>query len=368
MRPLLIGFTVRALAQSAVRAGAAPVAVDYFADRDLQAVCPGAFGLARAGLPYSPGALAAAAAERSWDAVIYTGGLENHPAVVGELARRATLLGNGPDVLTAVRDWRQVSATLQRAGFRVPVTLPPGAAVPAEGAWLEKPLAGSGGMGIAPALAGSRGSQGGLVQERVAGAPGSALFVADGRREARLLAVTELLTARLAFGGGPFHYAGNILLPDPAPALRNRLAALCQWLTAQYGLVGLNGVDYVWDGSDPAVIEVNPRYTAAMELVEMAAGCSLFRLHVQACQGVLPGPLRPWEGCWGKAILYGDRPSTWQFTGDWSAAGLRDLPFPGEAVRAGQPVCTVLAQAPSREACLRALEARARAVREESLV
>src|SRR2546422_10205992 len=34
----------------------------------------------------------------------------------------------------------------------------------------------------------------------------------------------------------------------------------------------------------PISIEVNPRYTAAMELVERAYGLSLFDLHVRACR------------------------------------------------------------------------------------
>lgn len=362
---MLVGFTVRALAQSAARAGARPVAVDYFGDRDLRAVCPDSIALGREGIPYDPRSLAARAANLEWDGVLYTGGLENHPDVVAELARKAPVRGNSPAVLRAVRDWPALSAALSREGFRVPVTLPPGSVVPEQGAWLEKPLAGSGGAGIARAIPGSRTPESRLLQQQIGGRPGSALFVAGGGR-ATLLGATEMLTAQPAFGGGPFQYAGNILLPDPP--YRAELERLCQWLTARYGLVGVNGVDFIDDGSGPVVLEVNPRYTAAMELLEEATGCSLFSLHLEGCKGDCPPPLPPWRGYGGKAILYADRPVTWRFGGDWAGEGLRDLPFPGDGIEPGQPVCTLLAQGESRDACFRSLVARARAVREEFCV
>ncbi|MDB4894303.1 MAG: uncharacterized protein JWN15_565 [Firmicutes bacterium] len=368
MRPLLAGFTVRALAESTVRAGALPVAVDYFGDRDLKAVCPEARSVARAGRAYDPRWLIDLAQELTWDAVLYTGGLENHPGVVAEFARRAPLFGNSPAVLRSVRDWRQVSAGLAEAGFRVPMTLPPGATVPERGSWLVKPVAGSGGAGVAAAVAGDRPRPGKLIQERLPGAPGSALFVADGQR-ACLLGVTELLTPMPAFGGSAFQYAGNILLPDSAPALRARLEALCQALTARFGLAGVGGVDFIMADGEPVPLEVNPRYTAAMELLEDATGCNLFALHLDGCHGRWPAPLPPtllppWRGCYGKAIVYGDQPGTWRFDGDWAAEGIRDVPFPGDAVLAGRPVCTVVASGDTRDACLARLEARARAVRE----
>jgi len=40
--------------------------------------------------------------------------------------------------------------------------------------------------------------------------------------------------------------------------------------------------------------------------------------------------------------------------------GIRDVPFPGEALRQGGPICTVLASAPTREACFASLVAQAK--------
>src|SRR2546426_10946922 len=53
---------------------------------------------------------------------------------------------------------------------------------------------------------------------------------------------------------------------------------------------GVGGVDFISvPGRGWCPIEVNPRYTASMELVERAYGISIFETHAQACAGDLPG-------------------------------------------------------------------------------
>ncbi len=46
-------------------------------------------------------------------------------------------------------------------------------------------------------------------------------------------------------------------------------------------------------------------------------------------------------------------------TRTWIAAGIRDVPHPGERIEAGRPVCTVLADARDGASCYRALVRRA---------
>ena len=53
----------------------------------------------------------------------------------------------------------------------------------------------------------------------------------------------------------------------------------------EFGLKGLNGIDFLLTADDePMFLEVNPRYSASMELFA-AAMADLFSLHVKACQG-----------------------------------------------------------------------------------
>jgi predicted ATP-grasp superfamily ATP-dependent carboligase len=50
----------------------------------------------------------------------------------------------------------------------------------------------------------------------------------------------------------------------------------------------------------------------------------------------------------------------------WVTRGVRDVPWPGQQIAAGHPVCTVLARGRDREACLAGLVSAAAAVYADS--
>src|SRR5579871_5970020 len=96
---LIVGVSARAAAFSALRAGLNPWCVDLFGDADLQARSPGVVVPAA---EYPTGLLAAArqAPPGPW---LYTGGLENRPTLVGQLAAERPLWGNDVATLSRVR-------------------------------------------------------------------------------------------------------------------------------------------------------------------------------------------------------------------------------------------------------------------------
>jgi hypothetical protein len=351
MRVLIAGLTTRALAESAARAGATIVTVDYFGDLDQARLCE-TYSLRERGLGYSAAAIVEVARELSYDAVVYCGGLENHPGVVAELARDRTLLGNLPDTLRRVREPRDLLRYLAGRGFAVPDTRGAGDPLPVAGEWLLKPMRGGGGQGVRP-WAGQPPSGSQIVQERVDGVSGSAAFVADGRRSV-VLGWTEQLSAP-----GSFRYAGNIMPLAGSAAAREEVNAIADALTQEYGLRGLNGFDFVLRADRPVVLEVNPRYSASMELLERASGTSVFGLHLAACRGELPARRPELSGVWGKLIVYASRTVATPDTTAWLDQGIRDVPHPGEIIRAGHPICTVLASGPTRAACEAGLRAAA---------
>jgi hypothetical protein len=355
VRVLIAGFTTRAFSESAVRAGAEVVTVDYFGDLDQRRLCEGQSLRARA-QRYSAAALLEVARAIRYDAVAYGGGLENHPDVVEALARGRVLLGNGPAVLRRVREPGEVLAFLAGRGFAVPETRRAGDPLPDAGRWLRKPARGGGGQGVR-AWDGRRPGPSAILQERVAGVSASAAFVADGRRSL-VLGWTEQLHARPGF-----RYAGNVLpLAGPAAA-RAEVEAIAQALAAEYGLVGVNGFDFVLRGERAVVLEVNPRYCASMELVERAAGVPVWALHRAACEGRLPDAWVPPAGYWGKAIVYATGTVAAPDTSEWIERGVRDVPHTGEVIRAGHPICTVIVSAPTRAGCRARLRAEARRIR-----
>lgn len=392
---VLAGIAVRPFALSAVRSGVEAVAVDYFGDRDLRRALP-TLSLRREAdaARYSAGALLGLAERVRAPAAAYAADLENHPSLVERLARGRRLLGNPPEVLRRARDPFRVAEVLREAGLPTPRVRHPGEPPsPTDGppVWLRKPLASGGGRGVRPWRPGERPGEDEYLQEWVRGEPVSVLFLADGG-DARLLAVTEMLVGLGEFGAGGFRYCGNLLRRDasgaplPSPggdggaAVHDLARRLADVLARGLGLLGLNGVDAVLRDGVLWPTEVNPRWTAAMELLEAGAGtggaqlsCPLFELHRDACGGRLPGrdelpgggPRREGEtnGVTGKVVLRareaGPAPDLELLEG----IRVADVPEPGDAIPAGGPVCTVLASAGDREGCLDRLRGAAARIR-----
>ena len=359
-RVLIAGVSTRGLAESAARAGYEVVAVDGFGDLDLRAYAR-TVTVTRAAGTFSIGAAVAAAREVPRDAACYVASFENHPKAVEALAGRGRLWGNTPAVLSRVRDPEQLARTLAARGFATPAVRFSVREVGGDAGrrWLVKPRASGGGARIR-AWRGGRVPPASYLQERVVGVPGSVVFVADGSR-AVPLGITRALAGDRAFGTTGFTYCGSILLDADEP-LTEHATRLAVAVTEEFGLVGVNGVDFVAAHGAPLVVEVNPRYTAAMELVERAYGISIFDVHARACRGSLPSfsiPRHQGEAL-GKAIVYARRSVTPLGTAGWLAdPDVRDVPASGEPIGLGHPICTIFAQGREPERCRGALARRA---------
>lgn len=352
---MIVSVSTRAIAESARRAGYDVTTIDAFGDRDQKALCPNVSFRER-GMSYSATAFVELARELVYDAVVYGGGLENHPSVVAELARGRALLGNAPDVLEKVRDPRRLFPILASEGFAVPAIAAEGKRAPSSMTWLCKPVRSGGGRGIRW-WRGGRLPRHHILEEYVEGRPGSASFVADGERCVLLGATRQLRGPRR------FLYGGNLFPLDVPAETVEEIRRIAGALTRIFGLRGVNGFDFVLRGDRPVVVEVNPRYCASMELIERATGCSIFAMHVEACQSRLAATPPPASSAvWGKRIVYA--PGTFRVgdTSGWLARAWRDIPVSGQAFTAGQPICTVLASAPAVAECERRLVVEAEAV------
>ena len=362
-RVLIAGVSTRGFVESAARAGYDVLAVDGFGDLDLRARAL-SVAVARSGGRFSIRAAVAAARGLRADVVCYVGNFENHARAVGALATGRVLWGNRPAVLAAVRDPVRLARALAARGLPAPAvraTAPGGNA--ARGRWLVKPRASGGGGGVAPWRGGAL-PRGSYLQQRVAGTPGSIVFAADGRR-AVPLGVSHALMGDSAFGAGGFRYCGSILVAPEQP-LFGFACRLASVVTEAFGLVGVNGIDFVARGDVPYAVEVNPRYCASMELVERARGISIFELHARACAGELTDvePAGPGQTeLLGKAIVYARNDVVPEGTARWlDVDDVRDVPLPGEPIGRGHPICTVLARGRTPAACRAALVARARSL------
>ena len=402
---MIAGVSTRAAADSAARAGFDVTAIDAFGDLDHH---PSVRSLS---LPRDLGAPttahAAARAARTFDcaAAAYVSAFDNHPRAVATLAAGRALWGNTPAVLRRVRDPRLVAEALRRRDLATPRVFatstgrgapagsasqtlsktrlaaggplptgarqtdhePPGTAA---GRWLLKPLASGGGHRVRPWHRGARVPATCYLQELVEGTPGSVVFVAAGGR-AVPIGMSRQLVGEAAFGATGYRYCGNILAPSgdaqfvADDALLDAACGLARAVCEEFGLIGVNGIDFIARDGVPWAIEVNPRWSASMELVERAYGCSVFGAHAVACvSGALPdfdlARARRAGRAHGKAVVFARRDVVLGDTRPWlEDPTVRDVSFPGERLRAGRPICTVLADGADAAACHAALVERA---------
>lgn len=369
MRLVLAGASVRALAQSAAAAGAEVLAVDAYGDTDLRAVA--SWHPVPGGARWTPARAARAAASLAATHAAWVASFENHPRALAGLATGRVLIGNTAAVVQRVRDPRFLPTTLRAAGLpALDVRLD---TAPLAGAWLRKPRRSGGGHGILRWRPGLRLRPGQHLQREVTGVPGSFTFAADGTRVVPL-ALSRMLVGEPATGARGFRYAGSVVGPAPLlgfdePArLLAQLFASAEALTRAGGLVGVNGIDFVAADGVAWPVELNPRPTAAMELVERATGWSVFAAHEAGSTGRLatvPDVRLDTHALTGKAIVYA---SVAARAPDLAAGELAthvaDVPAPGTRVGRGAPVCTVFAEAACLDACLASLHARAAHVRD----
>jgi predicted ATP-grasp superfamily ATP-dependent carboligase len=363
---LIAGVTARPLAASAARAGYRVTAIDAFGDRDLRAIAEVILARPGAGERYTPvrAAIAGETIQATWAA--YTSNFENYPAAVTRLARGRRLLGNPAEALTRVRNPIELTRVLQRYGLPVPAcrSRPPVKLLSTR-PWLLKPRRSGGGHGITLWQRGQPVGKGMYLQQRIAGSPGSISFAANGS-SAVVLGFSRQLIGDPDLGAGRYRYCGSILGASGArlfsrqEELLARANELVSAITREFRLVGLNGIDFIARGGTPYPTEVNPRYSGSMELIERAQSVSMFENHFQACQGQLPSAPRGTSLVQGKAIVFARRDvRVGDIAARLGARWVADVPYTGEQIPRGRPICTVFAEAEDAAECRRLLGRRA---------
>lgn len=387
---LLIGVSVRALMESAGESGYPVQGIDYFADADS---CRWGKTMSLRndfGLEPSVEHLLEVAQNLPCEGLVYASGPENHSAGLNFWEERGLLFGNKVAVLDQVRDpWK-----LKQALAEIEVAMPEFHRVKdwdpdtQRKIMLLKPLDGGGGRGVRVLpqekekdmaqglISGLQEPTRYIVQDYISGIPASVTFLADGQRT-EVLGTSRQLTVRQ--GGNNFIYAGNIVPFDVSlisgasrtlDVLEESLWRICSHLSTVFHLRGINTLDFVINSKGIWVLEVNPRWSASVELIERWRGERLFTRHLAACQTSQRSLLldrdegkrnrnRNRPEFWGKRIVYAE--SSFQVGRDWELSylyeqGVRDIPVAGTKIERGEPICTVLSNAASDAACLRNLE------------
>jgi hypothetical protein len=368
---VVVAASARALVECLRRAGlpegGAPLlAVDAFGDDDLRIAADGHLRLALPRLRSAEGVLDAvntlltgpravalstrAGVPSAAAQVMLGGGLDGVPQVVRAIAGQHRLLNASADAWAAARD----PLVFHRLG----IESPPTRLTPPEGlrGWLCKDTAGSAGLAVRRVgeIAGDRAVPSGTGvywQRRVAGVPVSLLFCAH---SGGIVPVGINRQWCSAVPGLPFAFGGVASAFDAGARVHDALVAAATRITVATGLRGLASLDAVLDRRGRvAMLEVNPRPTASVELYDRSAP-GLLALHVAAVQG---RSLPDWRSAGGSralallrapvALRAGPRPPG---VSDWRE---------GAPVARGEPLCTLHASGDDTRQAMRRVRAAA---------
>jgi uncharacterized protein len=355
----LVAVSARMLAEAALHDGYGAVAVDLFGDTDTRRASrqwwpAGAPGALRPDTQCVLAALRDCARQGDVAGWVAGGGCEGQPELLAAGARVLPLIGTASAAVARLRDPLAFFGFLAAHGLPHPEVR---SSLPARPqGWLLKDALGCGGWHILPAeQAGSAAlSRHHYFQRQVAGTPMSATFCANGH-EARLLGCNQLTVRALEQPARPYVYCGAIGPVALPPAAAQQVGRALRLLAGGFALQGLGSLDFMLDGEDVLLLEVNPRPPASMALYP-----GVMAAHVNAClHGLLPGPAAP-RGVRGHEIVYAPRPLAIGAQGAQDLLawpGCHDLPAPGTHFERGSPLCSLSASGDSAAQVRRALDA-----------
>lgn len=348
---LIAAYSGRALAASARRAGYAPLVVDAYADLDTREIAadvrclPDAadHGFRAASLMPALDELASQAASPPVG-IVLGAGFEDTPQLIETLASHYTLLGCSSQTVRRCSDPASFFGLLKHLGIPHPET---SLAPPASGSgWLSKLAGGSGGTHIVrcksqPAALPSR-----YFQRAVPGEAISAMGITSARGSAFAFSRQWVNPAPRR----PYRYGGAVGDIEIDAELEARLVdtmlALCEALE----LSGLVSFDFLVDGGDALLVDVNPRSGASLDVFDDASG-TLFKAHIAAVRG--DDPIDILKAGWqpatmAAAYLYADRGQLTVPDIAWPEWAL-DRPAAGAVIAEHHPLATVLANSATPE-------------------
>jgi uncharacterized protein len=243
---ILIGASVRAATESAVKAGFAVHAIDWFGDRDLQAIA------ASTTIAQSDQQIVAALHRLPKAPIVYTGALENSPELIELLSRHGQLAGNDCAAVSAVRDIEQVHQLLNQYQIAYPSTaVDPQRLVPP---LVRKPRRSAAGQrmiqidslddnkfetrrGTYPKNSIASEEKEYIYQEWIAGDSYGASFIA-GPLETKLLGVCRQIIGDKSLGARPFAYCGSVGPLTLPTSETKRLEMIGRAVAQEFGLIG----------------------------------------------------------------------------------------------------------------------------------
>jgi uncharacterized protein len=337
---IVVGYSARALASSAKRAGFTPLSIDVFGDDDTREMSSASVKLDGGlsdGLTLDKVAGAVETLVSAYHPIglVYGSGFEHQPEAIAALARKTRIFGNDAETMRRVKDPLALAGLCAAIGIPHPQIAfgPPNDPE----LWLMKRRGGAGGAHIVAAAGSSAHSPDCYFQRRIAGKSVSALFLAS-RNMAEMIGLSMQWTAPAP--GSPFRYSGAAGPIEIGPAQAEEVARSIASLTSELGLVGLNSADFLISPDAAWLLEINPRPGATLDVFDPDDG-ALFAHHIAGCDGRL-APFSSHLMFKAAEIVYAPREIVLRKKRDWPD-WVVDRPSTGTHIAAGDPLCTALA-------------------------
>ncbi|MGB7973748.1 MAG: ATP-grasp domain-containing protein [Roseiarcus sp.] len=340
-RPAIIvmGYSARALASSARRAGFAPLSIDVFGDDDTRGMSLASVKLEGGfseGLTLGKvcGAVETLVGAHDPIGLVYGAGFEHQPEAIAAIAETTRVFGNGADSLKRAKDPLALARVCEANGVRHPqvVFAPPDEPE----LWLTKKWGGAGGAHVAVAEAGSCARPDSYFQRHAGGKSISALFLAS-KKTAEILGLSIQWTAPTP--ACPFRYGGAAGPVAIDPAQAEEVARSVAIIASELDLVGLNSADFLVSADAVWLIEINPRPGATLDVFE-SNEAPLFACHIAACEGHLTHASASFAFK-AAEVVYAPHDVVVRRRWNWPDWAVDRSPTETQ-VAAGDPVCTVL--------------------------
>jgi len=343
-RPTILtaAFSARQIATSARLAGIDALAVDFFSDLDLAEHakrCEVLHGEYPDGFSSDDllAALERLSAGETPIGFVYGAGFEDRPELLEEIGRSWPILGTSPEISRQLKDPKAFAEICLAAGVAHPDIRFQPPEDPEN--WLSKKIGGSGGshvrFGDAPAAPDR------YYQRFEAGERISLAFVANGGEHVPLGYTGQWTDPS---EDEPFRYAGAVgPLPAP-PAWDEEMRSAIAAILSRLPLLGLCSADFVLTERGHVLLEINARAGATLDIFEDERA-PLVRMHLDACEGRLPGGSPPKrETIRAAGLAWAAHDITVPAGFDWPD-WTRDRSRPPARFRTGDPLCTIVAEA-----------------------
>lgn len=407
---VLLGSSVRALAQSCHQLRCSQLtgkaarpslwAIDQFADQDCVAIADrvSQLDLCEVSIDLFGNSEQTVSAELLF---LPGGGTENYAELAQQIAASHHWCGIVGHELTSLRDPTILFDIASRLGLQTPPTythkthhnrqsfVHPPADLLKNAEWLWKSSDKGGGLGVSRLhtqpewdyFFSQTGSD--YLQQVIPGAPYGATIIISANGKSEFVGACRLLTAsdqveNLEISQSstshiqhvhtsprsrpdfPYLFAGA-LGPCFIPAdVQRKLLRLAEACFHEFGIKGWFQIDFILDANQQAwILEVNPRWSATMEIYERALGMSLTAKHIQAW-GVevpvyLPNTRAQGLVCW-KEVIYAESDFLWTTAHQLHVAELNrkqintigwplvaDIPNILQSFAPGMPICSTIA-------------------------